>query len=126
VNDIIDYSEKGQVEMGTSQIMMEYEGGKWVAVTGPIADAVAKYGYQGYNSGDSDNDPKDEPMYIDWVTDLTKLTVAKTTYIVMGTSLQCILWVTTCPWGTYSFSSFLQSSDVWACLPSHAYWPLQR
>jgi len=28
VSDIINYSEKGQVEMGISQIIREYEGGK--------------------------------------------------------------------------------------------------
>jgi hypothetical protein len=84
VNDIVDYSEKGQVEMGIGQIMTAYEGGKRVAITGPIADEAAKYGYQGYDSDDSDGEPKDEPMDIDWVTDLTKLTVAKTSYIAYG------------------------------------------
>ncbi|KIM74880.1 hypothetical protein PILCRDRAFT_692568, partial [Piloderma croceum F 1598] len=89
VKDIVDYSENVQVDMGIGGIMTEYEEGKRVAITGPIADEAAKRSYYGH---DLDNQPEDvsedEHVDVDWVTDLTKLTVATTSYVAYGNDAQ--------------------------------------
>lgn len=87
VDNIVDYSERGSVDMSIGVMMMDYEGGKRVAITGPIADEAARHGYQDYDSDDSDDideGDKDDRIDVDWVTDLTNLTVAKTPYIAYG------------------------------------------
>ena len=43
----MDYSENGPVEMAIGRMMTQYEGGKRISITGPIADEAARYGYTG-------------------------------------------------------------------------------
>jgi hypothetical protein len=73
-NNVIDYSRSGQVDGGIGEIM-SYEGGRRVAVTGPIAKSTKKYKYA---------KPHDVEIDVNWVTDLTKLTVAETPYAAYG------------------------------------------
>jgi hypothetical protein len=89
VKDIVDYSENVQVDMGIGGIMTEYEEGKRVTITGPIADEVAKSSNYGEDLDDKPEDvSEDERIDVDWVTDLTKLTVAKTSYVAYGNDAQ--------------------------------------
>jgi len=89
VKDIVDYSENAQVDMGIGIIMTKYKDGKQVAITGPIADEAAKSSYYGDDLDDQSEDvSEDENVDIDWVTDLTKLTVAKTPYVAYGNDAQ--------------------------------------
>ena len=89
VKDIVDYSKNVQVDMGIGSIMTEYEEGKRVAITGPIADEAAKSSYYGQDLDDQFEDvSEDEHVDIDWVTDLTKLTVATTSYVAYGNDAQ--------------------------------------
>jgi len=89
VKDIVDYSENVQVDMGIGGIMTEYEEGKRVAITGPIADQAAKSSYYGDDLDDQPEDvSEDEHVDVDWVTDLTKLTVARTPYVAYGNDAQ--------------------------------------
>src|ERR1700689_2987812 len=89
VKDIVDHSENVQVDMGIGGIMTEYEEGKRIAITGPIADEVAKSSNYGEDLDDKPEDvSEDERIDVDWVTDLTKLTVAKTSYVAYGNDAQ--------------------------------------
>jgi hypothetical protein len=75
--------------MGIGGIMTEYEEGKRVAITGPIADEAAKSSYCGHDLDDQPEDvSEDEHVDVDWVTDLTKLTVARTPYVAYGNDAQ--------------------------------------
>lgn len=89
VKDVVDYSESGQFDMTIGGIMKEYEGGKGVTVTGPIGDKAAREAERyKYRLHDADEDTDDERIDVDWVTDLTKFTVAKTSYIAYGNEAQ--------------------------------------
>jgi hypothetical protein len=80
VEDIVDYSRDGQLD-GTPISVMEDERGKRIRVTGPLAKKMSKYTYE---------DPPDNGDHIDvdWVTDLTKFTVAETSAVTYGNSAQ--------------------------------------
>jgi|SRR5882762_87061 hypothetical protein len=81
VKDIVDYSEQCDINIGIGEVMTEYEGGVRVSITGSIADEVRGSGDEVYDSNDHSGG---EHIDVDWVTDLTKFTVAKTSYVAYG------------------------------------------
>jgi hypothetical protein len=81
VKDIVDYSENCDINIGIGEVMTEYEGGKRVSITGSIADEAQRASHEGYGSN---YHSEDKYIDVDWVTDLTKFTVAKTSYITYG------------------------------------------
>jgi len=88
VEDIINYSEHGQIDVMTiGEMMTQYDGGKRVAIAGPIADKAAQ-SYQGYSLDKAVDKSEDNYVDVDWVTDLTKFTVAETSYIAYGNEPQ--------------------------------------
>jgi hypothetical protein len=89
VKDIIDYSEHGQFDVMTiGEMMTQDDGGKRIAITGPIADKAGQYSYQGYSLDNAVYKSEDNYVDVDWVTDLTKFTVAETPYIAYGNEPQ--------------------------------------
>ena len=87
VEDIIDYSEQGQLDGTPCSMMMEYEDGKRVRVSGPIAKPGSR-GAADPGDDDMEGDPEEEHIDVDWVTDLTAFTVAKTSAVTYGNSAQ--------------------------------------
>jgi hypothetical protein len=86
VEDIVDYSMDGQIDGTPGSVMMENDGGKRIRVTGPMAKGTSRYAYK---DPDPDNDMEgDDHIDVDWVTDLTKLTVAKTSAVTYGNEAQ--------------------------------------
>jgi hypothetical protein len=123
VKDVVDYSDRiGYVETSIGQLMTQCEGGKLVAVTGPIADEATRHGYQEYDSDDdSEDQPEGERIDVDWVTDLTKLTVAKTPYITYGNEAHMGFVSHPPSEAVYGQSNIISSIlDVRQCLPSCA------
>ena len=116
VKDIIDYSGHVQFEMiSIGGMMIQYDGGKRVAITGPIAD---KAGYEGYVDESEDN-----YVDVDWVTDLTEFTVAETSYVAYGNEPQ-VDCVGLAPFKVSyrpALTSRHQSPDVRQRRPSRAY-----
>ena len=119
VKDIVDYSEDCDIDTGIGEVSTQYEGGKRVSITGSIADEARREGLEGYGSN---HHAKDEYIDVDWVTDLTKFTVAKTSYITYGNEAH-MDFVSLRPCKVaYGLISSHQSPDVWQCLPSCARW----
>jgi hypothetical protein len=80
VEDIVDYSRHGQIDGTPGWAMMQNEGGQRVRVTGPIAEALSRYA--------CDYDTEEDHIDVDWVTDLTKFTVAETSAVTYGNEAQ--------------------------------------
>ena len=66
---------------------MESEDGKCVRVTGPTAK-WSSLGSADPSDDDMEGDPEEEHIDVDWVTDLTVFTVAKTSAVMYGNSAQ--------------------------------------
>jgi hypothetical protein len=81
VKDIVDYSEQCDIHIGIGEVMTEFEGGVRVSITGSVADEVRGSGHEVYDSNDHSGG---KHIGVDWVTDLTKFTVAKTSYVAYG------------------------------------------
>ena len=80
VEDIVDYSMHGQIDGTPGWAMMQNDGGKRVRVTGPIAEALPRYACY--------YDTEEDHIDVNWVTDLTKFTVAQTSAVTYGNSAQ--------------------------------------
>jgi hypothetical protein len=83
VKDIVDYSQM-PVTMTIGSLMTEYQGGKRVTISGPIAEGAERNQYLHYDWGDETDDRPEVEIDVDWVTDLTEFTVAKTPYAAYG------------------------------------------
>ena len=86
VDDIIDYSERGWIETSIGFQMTLYDGGRRVAITGSVADKAAKYvpepeHLEYFPRSDFE---VNNIVDVDWVTDLTGFTTAKTSYTAYG------------------------------------------
>lgn len=101
-------------------MMIQYDGGKRVAVTGPIADEAE---YQDYSLDNTVDKSEDNYVDVDWVTDLTEFTVAETSYVAHGNEPQ-VVCVDLAPFKV-SYRQVLtsrhQSPDVRQRRPSRAY-----
>lgn len=71
VQDIVDYSDGCQMDMTIGGIMMEYQGGKRISITGLKRRTK-----------------ENEEIKVDWVTLLTDFTCAKTQYPAYGNEAQ--------------------------------------
>ena len=94
VKDIVDYSEQCDIgDVGMGEVMTEFEDGIRVSITGSIADELRRTRREVY---DSNHHTEDRHIDVDWVTDLTKFTVAKTSYIAYGNEA-CMNFVSLTP-----------------------------
>lgn len=79
VKDIADFSSYGEIEDSITSVFMQYEDGKVVSISGPMAKI--QYAVD-EDEEDDDADPvaAEDFREIAWVTDLTKFTQAKSVF----------------------------------------------
>jgi hypothetical protein len=90
VDDIMDYSKDGWIETSIGMQMTLYNGGERVAITGSVADKAAQWvpEYENFNYHTRGEFEDNHIVDVDWVTDLTGFTIAKTSYIAYGNGAQ--------------------------------------